>query len=73
MSHLGDKINKSGTSSQVQVHLRLPIWLVDRIAGHAKAVGQTTSVEIRRALVESFGAHGGESELKTKNRDNEGG
>lgn len=36
------------------IHVRLPNWLMDNITDRSKAVGQTPSVEIRRALVEAF-------------------
>lgn len=36
------------------IHVRLPDWLLDKITAHARMVGQTPSVEIRRALVEAF-------------------
>lgn len=48
-------MTKNYTSDHTQIHLRLPSWLMERIAFQAEAVGQTSSAEIRRALVGAFG------------------
>jgi len=54
MSHSSDTMAEKKDSGYRSIHVRLPDWLLDRITAHAEAVGQTPSVEIRRALVEAF-------------------
>lgn len=54
MSNLSDTMAQKKDSGYRSIHVRLPDWLLDKIAIHAEAVGQTPSVEIRRALVEAF-------------------
>jgi hypothetical protein len=48
------KCNRDGVKTAM-VHLRVPSWLDERIKARAEAVGETPSVEMRRALIESFG------------------
>lgn len=59
MSQSGDNMTENKGTGYRSVHVRLPGWLMERITAHAEEVGQSQSVEIRRALVEAFSGRQG--------------
>jgi predicted DNA-binding protein len=43
----------------IQMNVRLPDWLVSRIQAQARRAGQTSSADVRRALIQYFGEREG--------------